>query len=952
MSHLARGLPAATRDLIESLAESALEIPAEERSAFLAQACGGDADLLQRVTRFVSALEASAGYLESEQWQAWRQDPGPSGLSETIDLGTQIGAYRIEKLLGRGGMGTVYLARRDDEAFDKLVALKLVSPGAGNHLVRRFRRERNILARLEHPNIARLYDAGTAGDGQPYFVMEYVPGKPIDEHCEEHRLGVDERLQILLRVCEAVQLAHRHLVIHRDLKPANILVDEEGNPKLLDFGVAKLLGTPEAGAEDPAIATRGHPLTPLFASPEQVDGKAVTTATDVYALGLLAYHLLTGRIPFAEHRSSSARMARAIAEEDPTTPSAAIDDTSADGEALPGIPHRALRRRLMGDLDAILLKSLRKEPAQRYPSVEAFADDLHQYLQGFPVQARRGNGLYKAQKFLRRHRTLAVATGSGFLLTLGFAVAMAEQAHRTAKERDRARAVEGFLIETFAQADPLQADGNVTARQMLDRGTARIARELEKQPQVRTTLLRAMGEAYLGLGALDQAQELLLEALQEGPISVEKPREEKARTLVALARTELDRSNFQGAQEYANRALAIGTETPDLAVRLKGQALRVLAHVARENADWQTAEVLLQEVLAGFEASSSTDHPDFATTLLELGRVYMERTTFGKADGPLKRALEIQARRYGPESPEVGIVLTSQAELVLYQGEATRGKELITRALEILEPALGEGHPKVREAKGYLAGAIGSLGQNREAEAIFRALIEEELPLLGQDHPQIANRRFNLGVLLARTQRLDEAEAMLRGALETVEAIYPEHHRRVALMRSGYGSTLGALDRWEEAREMQLQSLEAFRGLPPVEATGAAFPLAELGLLAIRADDFETAETHYREAFLLWKSHPDRPRRRITQAARYLAYCLLRQDRAAEAEPILLEVEPLLLDLFPPGHPSRRSLRRALTWAYKALQNPELLKEQEELLKFENLAGEKQAAQSAPAEAP
>ena len=956
MTQRLREIPPSTRARIESLAEAALEIPEAERAAFLAARCGEDQELRREVTSFLDALEASAGYLERERWLAWRDPPGEEGEGANggPSPGDQLGAYRIERMLGRGGMGTVYLARRDDDAFDKLVALKLVTPGSGDHLVRRFRQERDILARLEHPYIARLYDAGNTADGQPYFVMEYVAGRPVDEHCDAHRLGISERLEILLRVCEAVQLAHRNLVVHRDLKPANILVDDGGDPKLLDFGVAKLLGDSPGGAEDPAPATQIQPLTPLFASPEQVEGRAVTTATDVYALGLIAYRLLTATVPFAEHRGHSARMARAIAEEDARNPSAVVAGAPEGAEEiLPGLGNRVLARKLAGDLDAILLKALRKEPAQRYPSVEALAEDLRRYLGGFPVEARRGNFLYQAGKFLRRQRTLAAAAAAVFLLTLGFVAATAEQARRTARQRDRALAVESFLIDTFAQADPLQDDGTVSARQMLDRGAARVSRELREQPEVRATLLRAMGESYLGLGVLDRARELLLEALAAAPAPGEEPGEERARTLVALARTELAQSRLQGAEDLALQALSEDSGRRGLSDRLEAEALRVLAHVAREKADWKRAEGLLQRALAHYEAGSSTDHPDYATTLRELGRVYMERTTFGKAEEALERVLEIQTRRYGPESLEVGVVLVAQAELALYQAGSQRGERLITRAMGILEPALGRGHPLMREARGYRAGAIGALGRTAEAEAILRSLLEEELPLLGPDHPQIANRRYNLGVHLADLQRNEEAEIEFRRSLEIVEAAYPEGHRRVAIMRSSYGNLLTKLGRYEEARPLHLRSLEDFRGLPPVEATGAAFPIVGLGVLDLNSGNLEGAAARFREALKLWQSHPDRPKGRIVFVSGFLAGALLRQGRHAEAESVLLGMEPLVLELYPPGHPTRRGIRRGFKKIYEELERPEAARAQADLLEMEEAAWEESAAdRAAAAEAP
>src|SRR5262245_45542230 len=419
--------------------------PAERMAALLA-ACGSDADLREEVQRLLEADASADGFLE--------QRAIDSTGGEDVDdrrLPDRIGPYRVERSLGRGGMGAVYLAERDDAGFRQTVAIKVVRRGLdGDFILRRFETERQILAALEHPGIARLYDGGTTADGRPYFVMEYVRGQGLLAYCDSRGLAVGERLGLFRRICAAVQFAHQNLVVHRDLKPSNVIVTAEGEPKLLDFGLAKLLapGSPDDSCTTMVTALRL--MTPEYASPEQVRGERVTTASDVYSLGVILYELLTGYRPYRLERHSTAELERAVLEQDPPAPSTAVrgreTPSSTDGEAGPTralrkvgapriVPPARLRRLLRGDLDNIVLKALSKDPARRYASAAELADDLGRYLEGLPVRARPLGRAYRAAKFVRRHRVgMAAATAAAISLLAGFGVAM-WQARQARAER-------------------------------------------------------------------------------------------------------------------------------------------------------------------------------------------------------------------------------------------------------------------------------------------------------------------------------------------------------------------------------------------------------------------------------------------------------------------------------------------------------------------------------------
>jgi serine/threonine protein kinase len=404
---------------IEKLYHSAVEVPEDQRDAFLRESCEDDETLRQEVGSLLAYQNDSEAFMETPAMQMAARILAHDAevvndASESV-LGRTISRYRILEKIGGGGMGDVYRAVRADGEFTKEVALKLVRGGFDTTFVRqRFRNERQILAGLDHPNIARLLDGDTTDDGIPYLVMELVNGISIDQYCDAHFLTITQRLQLFRDVCAAVQYAHQRLVIHRDIKPRNILVTEEGVPKLLDFGIAKIFD-PSRRAE----ATLAHPMTPEYASPEQVRGELVTTATDVYSLGVVLYHLLTGRSPYPRDTQSAHELARAICDKQPTRPSTIVlrKDAAGNNGKDSFTPQMAggsregsaekLRRRLVGDLDDITLKALRKEPGLRYGSVERFAEDLQNHLEGRPVNARKGSWNYLAGKFVTRHRRCA-----------------------------------------------------------------------------------------------------------------------------------------------------------------------------------------------------------------------------------------------------------------------------------------------------------------------------------------------------------------------------------------------------------------------------------------------------------------------------------------------------------------------------------------------------------------
>ncbi|NNE42854.1 MAG: protein kinase, partial [Gemmatimonadetes bacterium] len=525
----------------EQVFSRALDLDAEERARYLDEACAGNPDLRSRVQTLLDADGRAAGFL-AEPVQI--TDAFSHAAVEEPLVGRDVGGYRLKERIGAGGMSTVYLAERTDPDFAMQAAVKLIHHGPEPEaILRRFLTEREVLAQLRHPAIAQLLDGGLSDDGRPYLVMEYVEGRPLDDFCRERGLSIAERLELIATVCDAVHHAHRNLVVHRDLKPENILVTADGHVKLLDFGIAKVLT--EDGPGDAATLTRELLLTPTYASPEQLRGEPVGTASDVYSLGVILFELLTGKRPHGSRDSTPSEIARAVEENDPEPPSRAADV------------------RIDPDLDNITLLALRKEPEQRYASAEHLAADLRRFRDGLPVSARPATIRYRAAKFLRRN---AVAVGAAVIVLLavtGAAVVStvllfrADAARVEAdRQRESAEEVGAFLQEMLGNADPyLTAEKDVTVREMVDRAAERVSEELGSKPDVAAQVLVRLSETYEHLADLDAARKHAGEAprLIGGDDS-----EIRVRALRRLASVFVEAGEPDSALAAAQKALECG----------------------------------------------------------------------------------------------------------------------------------------------------------------------------------------------------------------------------------------------------------------------------------------------------------------------------------------------------------------------------------------------------------
>jgi serine/threonine protein kinase/tetratricopeptide (TPR) repeat protein len=787
---------------IEALFGAVVNRPAAERDTYLAQVCEGDEELRLEV---LSLLERDT----SEDFI--RDSIAGVALSFTArpkdDLtGERIGPYRVTRLVGRGGMGAVYEAERDDEQFHQKVAIKLIKRGMDTDFVRnRFLRERQILASLDHPHIARLLDGGATADGLPYFVMEFVAGEPITDYCRRHRLSVNERLKLFRKVCSAVQHAHGKLVIHRDLKPSNILITEDGAPKLLDFGIAKLL-SPDAGEALTRTENALRLMTPEYASPEQARGQAGATTTDVYSLGVVLYELLTGRRPHEFRTYSPAEIERTVRD-------TAIEEPSKVAGRMTG-PLTGLSRSLAGDLDNIVLTAMRKEPERRYQSVEQFSEDIRRYLAGMPVMARKDTFGYRSGKFVRRHKA-----GVAILALLEIlAVVMTIQAARIARERDRAnqeaataRAVTESLVAMFEVADPGKTRGNViTARELLDQGAERVVRELKQQPVVQAKLLDTIGQLYQSIGIRDRAQPLLEEALKLRRQALGPEHLDVATSLshlgeVANLKGDYARSELLLREAFKLRRKLLGKEHADVA-----ESLDNLGAFLLNQGNFNEAESLLREALVMRRKLFGAEHKDVAESLTNLGRLMLDTDKLKEAESLYRQALGMRRKLFGPEHPLVASCLMELGVILVKQGDSKEAETLSREALSMNRKLFGEGHPSVTLSLVYLAIVLKKLGKYDEAEQLLRQELAQQRQLFGENYSFLITMR-NLAKLLQDKGSYREAGALYREALIRGRKLSGDAHQSVGWNLHDLAVLLYLEGQYAEAEKTERQAIDIFQ---------------------------------------------------------------------------------------------------------------------------------------------
>jgi serine/threonine-protein kinase len=796
---------------VEAVLDRALAAMGSEREILLSEMCGDDVGLRREVEALLAADGEALDFLDTDA-AAFAAPAFCGDEPDEVALPAErLGNYRLVRQIGAGGMSRVFLGERVGDEFEHQVAIKILravgldlDEGAG-----RFRAERQILAALDHPSIARVLDGGATETGMPYLVMELVDGVPVTDYCAD--LELEERLDLFIEACEAVQYAHQRLIVHRDLKPSNILVTPAGQLKLLDFGIAKLLAPGALGLNDAAPVTRtGHLLmTPEYAAPEQFQGQDVTTATDVYGLGVLLYELLTGRRPFELAGKSPSQIESSVCHEEPRKPST----VASGGESE---QHVRWNRRLPGDLDTIALKALRKEPAERYDSARALADDVRFYREGLPIAARPATASYRVRKFVARNRWGVAAGLVAFVSLAAFAAVMAWQQSVTSQERDRARsaeeqasAINRFLVdEMLGAAAPEVAQGRDVS--VLAAAALRIEGAFSDQPALEASVRRTMGELYLSLGEVEEAEEHLRRAheLFRGELGSEHPDTLVAARLLgelAIAQGRYDDAGREVTEIAASQRLTLG---PDHTEVLKSEA--VLARVDLEKGDYRAAQVRLEELL---ESTVGDEPPSEARIELEgvLAEVYSRQRRWVEVEAVARRVLRSEKERLGPNHPAVARTLATLGNAQTRNKRYAEGQASLEEALALRRRILGDEHPETLES---LRAMVLHHAQREDYPAARRyAETNAQLShrVYGADHPRTIRADESIGVLHGRMGRADLAEPFYREAARRHEETLGLSHPSTVRSYKNWNSALLKLGKIDEAGAAAQRILTAGR---------------------------------------------------------------------------------------------------------------------------------------------
>lgn len=837
---------------LQSIFQQAVALPQEDRKEFLDRVCDSNLDLRNEIEALLIA----------DQSQESVDSPLKLDMANLDSklVGSVIDDWKIIRQIGVGGMGTVFLAHRHTTDFQQSAALKLVKKGMDSEaVVQRFQQERKILASLNHKNIAKLLDGGMTQDGRPYFVMEHVDGLPITQYCDQHRLNISQRLNLFRAVCSAVHHAHKNLIVHRDLKPSNIIVTGSGDLKLLDFGIAKLLDD----SENQQFTRTGMQLhTPAYASPEQLINDPITTASDIYALGILFYELLTGRRPF-EIKRSEQEFRELVLTGQPVKPSDAVTEivsitnktqTAETISQCRSTRVQGLKRTLAGDLDTICMMAMHREADRRYTSASEFASDIQRHLDGLPVSARPDSRVYRLNKFIKRNKAsvsiASLAVLSIILITIFYTSQLKLQRDIAIKERQKSDEVVRFVTGLFEYSKPSRRLGkDISAKDLLDEGANRIQFELVEQPLVQQTLKQVLGEVYYKLGQEQKALDLLTDALAKQRELLGENHLDVATTKLVLALVHQDRGNYDFAAELLSQALQtkkklLGELHFDVA-----EVLSVFAYMEQMRGGYPQAETYFKKGLDISEQLSNGDNVYLAKLTKQLGGFYRYLDRNSEAEPLLRKALAMQVR--------------------IYQGGP---------------------HPDINSTKRELAALLRSTGEYQESKRLYLEVIESRTKILGPDHPELGNTWNSYSLLLTRMDDYEGALAANIRFIEILKRAYSEATPSLAAAYFNQASMLRDLDRYSEAiKHYRLASeTQDLVGLPE-KHVHRAFPIAGIASVYVDQKNYAEATQLYRKVLALRRESLSDDHKTVIDAKNSLGGALTGLKRYKEAEELLLE---------------------------------------------------------------
>ncbi len=825
---------------VNNIVDTALDLEGEERSTFIREKCSGNKDLRYQVTKLLDAIEQSdtedfleglgsfpanlAGDLAKKQDETYAS----SLIGETIDK------YKITELIGYGGMGSVFLAERADDAYDRQIAFKVMRRGMDTPSnVARFKRERNILARLDHPNIARLLDGGVTADGLPYLVMEYVDGTPLLEYCNRHQLSINERLELFKSVCKAVQHAHRNTIIHRDLKPSNIYVSNDGTVKVLDFGIAKLMEPDDPEKTFFETQTGARILTLGYAAPEQIDNSAITTATDSYTLGILLYKLLAGSHPFDIDDKNISGIEKTICIQRPDNPSKKFNSLAEAKQteiaSQRSTTSKNLVQTLQGDLDAIVMKALRKEPEFRYRSVEQMLEDLNRYDQSVPLIAQSDTLQYRTRKFIIRHRNTVAGVVLVLIAILGFGSyhieQVTEERNIAEAEAQKAETVKNFLIDIFGSSNPQSASfegKDISAQQLLLNGKEQFDQELSSQPDVYLEIFTAIGDALKNIDAFEEAEKSYEQALSKASES-SAPIENKVNLLAKIGHLNTTWTKNEKAYKSARNADSLLQKVDNPPPALKASVLGLLGRIITVRDDYEKGNTYFKKADSIYVNAGIQGSDEYIQMLTDYGRSLLYVFDFEKSEQVLLRSNQLHAQKYqtptltiaenykyiawtnremgnfersnnyflksvdlksdliGPESVRTAISMYHLARNYTLAGDFEKSEKLARQVLQIYQKHLEPTNQYVHQAKNYLAMAKYNQSKWAEAEKLLTNVVDARRELDKDNKMFLAGAASQLAVVYRHTGRFQEAISLLEETIDINERNLGPQSRGVAV---------------------------------------------------------------------------------------------------------------------------------------------------------------------------
>lgn len=823
---------------MQALFHQAIHLPLSEQQEFLKSACGTDRDLIASVAAMLDEDRTESSIVDRGLAHTARMLATPDSSS----LPAKIGPYHVLHILGEGGMGLVYLAERED--LGSMVAIKILRDAWLSPARRqRFAREQKTLAQLNHPSIARLYDADTLPDGTPCIVMEYVDGLPLTEYCKIHRCSVEKRLHLFREVCEAVQYAHSHAVIHRDLKPSNILAKPDGSIRLLDFGIAKQLEDMENPVEQTMTGLRL--LTPAYAAPEQVRGDGVGIHTDIYSLGVVLFELLTRELPFDLSNLTPAEAATVIAEHEPGKPSSiALQNRAAPGESLLG-------RSAWDDLDVLCLTAMHKDVQRRYRTVEALIRDIDHYLKREPLEARPDTFSYKLGKFIRRNQRGVILSTATLLVMLGlvifFTLRLQKARDAALAEAARTERIQQFMMNLFRGGDEAVAPSDsLRVLTLVDRGVQE-AKSLNSDPKIQAELYANLGVIYQKLGKFDAADSLLQSALHQRRLVFGESSPQAAESLVALGLLRTDQAQLDDAEHFIRDGLDIGKRTlsPNHPALVK--ATFALGKLLEARGRYGDAIDLLDRAVrlqAGRGASA-----DLAASISELANVHFYAGHYAISDALNEQALAMQRQLYGDRHPLVADTLINLGAIQFQEGHYAESERFNRQALDIVQAWYGNQHPETADTMTILGQSLTYQNRFEEAAILLRQSLAILEQVYGPVHPRVAYALNELGQLAIRQGKLDDAEADFSREVSIYRTVYHDRHYLISIALSNLAGVYATKKQYARAEQLFRDALQRYAGTLPPEHLNVGIGHARLGNVLAADQRYEEAEPESRAGY-------------------------------------------------------------------------------------------------------